>query len=320
MSYTENTLLSNAKNHGGNRSASSIKYLVYHFTANKTDKAENNAKYFHNNVVKASAHVFVDDTSVWHSVPYEQIAWSVGGSKYRNCSSTGGGSMYGKITNSNSISIEMCSTNGVITDATMRNAAAIGKAIMAKYNIPASNVYRHFDVTGKSCPGWTGWIGSNHSQWDKLKSYITGSAVQPSAPSASSSTPAGKPASSGNATIKNGQLAANKFTGKTITADGIRGANTRRQAIRVLQHAINLDYHKGLVEDGLWGPKTKAALGRHYVKRGEKQYMVTAAEILVSMLGRNPGGIEYPGVFGGGLQRAAGKSKITASDFISYLN
>ena len=40
------------------------------------------------------------------------------------------------------------------SEATMENAAALGRKLMAKYNIPLSNVYRHFDVTGKHCPSY----------------------------------------------------------------------------------------------------------------------------------------------------------------------
>lgn len=123
---------------------------------------------------------------------------------------------------------------------------------------------------------------------------------------------------SGDPIVKAGQEASIRFTGVSIACDGLRGQETRRQAVRVLQKAINLDYNKKLSLDGVIGVKTRTALGTHYVKYGEKQYMVTAAEILLMMLGRDPHGVEYPGIFGSGLQAAANKSKITASDFISY--
>lgn len=158
MSYTIKEQLANSGNYGGSRNASQIRYLVYHYTGNDGDRAANNAKYFQNNIVKASAHYFVDDTTVWWSVPDLKVAWSVGGSKYANADKTGGGTMYGVITNTNSISIEMCDTirNGVYqaSEATLANAAALGRALMEKYGIPIENVYRHFDVTGKHCPSY----------------------------------------------------------------------------------------------------------------------------------------------------------------------
>lgn len=169
------TLLANPANYGGSRNTSAIKYLIYHYTANKTDKAKSNANYFKNNVVKASAHYFVDENDIYQSVEDLKIAYSVGGTKWSDCKSTGGGSMYGKITNANSISIEMCSTNGEISDATIQNAVKLGKELMKKYNIPISNVYRHFDVNGKHCPGWNGWYGKDSSKWINLKNKLSGS-------------------------------------------------------------------------------------------------------------------------------------------------
>ena len=158
MSYTLKEQLANPGNYGGSRGASQIKYLIFHYTGNDGDKAANNAAYFQQNIVKASAHYFVDDTTVWRSVPDLKVAWAVGGSKYPNADKTGGGTMHGIITNTNSISIEMCDTirNGVYqaSEATLTNAAALGRELMAKYGIPLERVYRHFDVTGKHCPSY----------------------------------------------------------------------------------------------------------------------------------------------------------------------
>ena len=139
MSYTIKEQLANSGNYGGSRNASQIRYLVYHYTGNDGDKAANNAAYFQRNIVKASAHYFVDDTTVYLSVPELKIAWSVGGSKYANADKTGGGTMYGVYQAS---------------EATLANAAALGRALMEKYGIPIENVYRHFDVTGKHCPSY----------------------------------------------------------------------------------------------------------------------------------------------------------------------
>lgn len=172
MSYTLKEQLANSGNYGGSRNASQIRYLVYHYTGNDGDKAANNAKYFQNNIVKVSAHYFVDDTTVWRSVPDLKVAWSVGGSKYANADKTGGGTMYGVITNTNSLSIEMCDTirNGVYqaSEATLANAAALGRALMEKYDIPIENVYRHFDVTGKHCPSYL----VNAQKWAEFKKRL----------------------------------------------------------------------------------------------------------------------------------------------------
>ena len=160
MSYTIKEQLANSGNYGGSRNASQIRYLVYHYTGNDGDSAANNAAYFRRNIVKASAHYFVDDTTVWRSVPDLKVAWSVGGSKYAN------------ITNTNSISIEMCDTirNGVYqaSESTLVNAAELGRELMEKYGIPIENVYRHFDVTGKHCPSYL----VNAQKWAEFKKRL----------------------------------------------------------------------------------------------------------------------------------------------------
>ncbi len=85
--------------------------------------------------------------------------------------------MHGKITNANSISIELCSNSGAIAAETIANAVALTKTLMTKYGISASNVYRHFDVTGKLCPGWAGWYGSNSTKWNAFKAQLSGSSA-----------------------------------------------------------------------------------------------------------------------------------------------
>lgn len=173
MGYILKELLAAPGNYGGSRAAGQIKYLVFHYTGNDGDTAANNAAYFRDNVVEASAHYFVDNDTVWRSVPDLTVAWAVGGQKYANADLTGGGTLYGIVTNTNSLSIEMCDTirNGVYqaSEATMANAAALGRELMAKYNIPIENVVRHFDVTGKHCPSYL----INDQKWQAFKQRLT---------------------------------------------------------------------------------------------------------------------------------------------------
>lgn len=177
MAYKFKTYAANRGNYGSRRSTSSIKWIVIHYTGNDGDSDENNAKYFRNNIVKASAHYFVDSDSVTQAVPDDYAAYSVGGSKYSNCSDTGGGKYYMKCTNANSISIELCDDikNGVVYPSakTIANALELTRKLMKKYGIPACNVIRHFDVVGKSCPAY--WCGTAATDkkwktefWNKL--------------------------------------------------------------------------------------------------------------------------------------------------------
>lgn len=158
-------ILANRTNYGGARKLSAIKYIVIHYTANKGDTAKNNALYFRNNAhLNASAHIFVDDKEEVLSVPLTNVAWSVGGRKYPDCEKTGGGRLYGKATNANTLNIELCGTDGYKPNAAEKKRALnLTKKYMKQLGIPASRVIRHFDVTGKSCPAyWT-----DNAKWNK---------------------------------------------------------------------------------------------------------------------------------------------------------
>lgn len=173
MSYIMMTNLARKENYGGKRTTP-IKYIVIHFTANDGDSDESNARYFHNNVVKASAHYFVDDNSVTQSVPDDHVAYSVGGKKYSDCAKTGGGKLYGVARNANTLNIELCDTKRdgkvMATEATLANAAKLCCTLMKKYNIDADHVIRHFDVNGKHCPAYF----MDDTAWKNFKKRLTG--------------------------------------------------------------------------------------------------------------------------------------------------
>lgn len=122
-----------------------------------------------------------------------------------------------------------------------------------------------------------------------------------------------------NELIALGQQHAINFTGVQIAVDGIVGRNTKRMAVRVVQRAMNEDYGHTIAEDGIVGKKTIAKAGKHYVKRGETQFLVTALEILCLLQGKDPNGVECPGTFGGGLARACGTEFVYAKDMLYML-
>lgn len=155
----------NSTNYKAGRT-SDIKYIVIHYTANDGDTAKNNADYFSRADVKASANYFVDEIETWQSVKDTDTAYHCG---------TTGAYKHPYCRNANSIGIELCSRkdskgNYYFKDATVENAVKLTKALMAKYNIPATNVIRHYDVTGKVCPAP---MVNDVSLWVKFKEMIS---------------------------------------------------------------------------------------------------------------------------------------------------
>lgn len=147
------------------------KYIVIHYTGNRTDTARGNANYFQQ-YRGASANYFVDEKDVYEVVSPDNSSWAVG-------VNYGRGNLFGVCTNWNSINIEMCSTNGAVPQATIDNTVELTKSLMMRYGIPASNVVRHWDVCSKRCPGWAGWLPGDEHIWNALKAALTTTAPKP---------------------------------------------------------------------------------------------------------------------------------------------
>lgn len=171
---------------------------------------------------------------------------------------------------------------------------------MKKYNIDIDHVYRHYDVNGKLCPNCNGLLDDN--VWKNFKNNIVNSTVGNLG--TSTATPSAAKNDNLDSIISRGQQHSINFTGHSIATDGAYGPKTQANIARCFQHAMNLDYGSKLTVDGSFGKKSKSALGHHYVKRKETQYMVTAVEIALMCRGYDVGGVECPGQFGGGLEAA----------------
>ena len=169
-----------------------IDYIVIHYTAGSTSRAgtaKNNAVMFSDPAHYASADFIVDDETIVQYNPdiKNRFCWHCGDNK--NIYSMGG-KFYGKCTNANSIGIEICSTNPnwtasdqanskkwSFTEKAVAKAVELTKYLMQTYNIPADRVIRHYDVSGKLCPGIIGWNEDSKdiSQWKEFKAKLTNS-------------------------------------------------------------------------------------------------------------------------------------------------
>lgn len=176
----------------------SIKYLAIHFTAGSSSiggRAMNVKRTFETS--PASADFCVDDRDIVQFNPdiKNNYCWAVGDKRQM----TGGSSLNGIALNKNTISIEICSScksgfsvananheGWYFTEAAIKNAVRLAKILMKTYNIPVERVVRHYDITGKLCPGLVGWndyyvmsndgktkIRKNNSeQWQAFKARL----------------------------------------------------------------------------------------------------------------------------------------------------
>lgn len=137
-----------------------IRYIVLHYTGNRGDTAKNNADYFARTAVETSAHYFVDGREIWQSVPDGDTAWHCGARAYR----------HPECRNANSLGVELCDSVDGVPEATRARAAALVRALMAQYSVPAERVLRHYDVTGKICPA--PWVRDERA-WADFKALLT---------------------------------------------------------------------------------------------------------------------------------------------------
>jgi N-acetylmuramoyl-L-alanine amidase CwlA len=180
-----------------------ISYIVIHYTAGVTSKAgtaANTASYYATTDRDVSADYTVDDSGavLYNPDIKNRFTWHCGGTKYSN----NGGSYYGKCTNKNSIGIEICSTNSTgkmqdanattysFTDKVVANAVELVKQLMKTYGINAAHVIRHYDVTGKLCPGIKGWNAESGSEsaWNSFKTKIGATATTSTATKTTTTT------------------------------------------------------------------------------------------------------------------------------------
>lgn len=259
------------------------KYIVIHYTGNKTDTAAANANYFYSVNRGASANYFVDDKEVWQVVEDKDAAWHVGVNYGRT-------NLFSVCKNSNSIGIEMCSKNGKITDKTFNNTIELTKKLMDKYNIPASNVVRHYDVCSKLCPGWNGWIKTNTSSddiWKKFKNALIEkeektveiktenktTKTTKSKPAIANSTPLLKKGSTG-AQVKNLQKDLNYVINAGLTVDGDFG-NKTEEALKKFQKKYKLSV------DGIYGKNSEKQMKKCINGNKSVKYKITASALNV---------------------------------------
>ncbi len=156
------------------RRTKKIEYIVIHYTAGTSSKdgsALRTINHWKGSDRQASADFVIDDKNIlqYNASLEDRYTWAVGNPKPNvRCS------------NSNSISIEMCSTfNGdysssvkaldhrwSISDKVLNNTIELTKYLMHKYNIDKDHVIRHYDVSGKHCPGVVGYTGKDTSLWN----------------------------------------------------------------------------------------------------------------------------------------------------------
>lgn len=180
---------SNSYYHNTSVRYGSVQYIVVHYTADLGTAKNHITAFSRPTSVNASADYFVDETGIYqyNMNPKGRYSWAVGGGRQ----SAFGGKFFGQCTNPNSVSIEMCvksnggslAANGdgwYLEEQTITNTVALVRYLMKEFGVPIGRVCRHYDVTGKLCPGLRGWntaAGNTEEKWQAFLTMVNGAEV-----------------------------------------------------------------------------------------------------------------------------------------------
>lgn len=139
-----------------------VKGIVIHWTANPGASARNHKIYFGNGAGGryASAHIFVDKNENLCIIPLNEVAYAANETGKSKIAKFNGNYGY---TNGNAngctIHIEMCvEKDGTISKVVEAKVIQLIIELCKTYGLTEKDVYRHYDITNKSCP--TPFIGN----------------------------------------------------------------------------------------------------------------------------------------------------------------
>ena len=131
-----------------------VKGIVVHYTANSHANAEQNIRFWESRkngkLGYGAAHFVVDPSETRIAVPISEMAYHVGANEYKKDALE----QLGSYPNNCTIGVELCNINdlGGFHIQTEENGAELLANLLYSNNLSISNLWRHFDITGKICP------------------------------------------------------------------------------------------------------------------------------------------------------------------------
>ena len=133
---------------------------MIHYTANPGSTAQANRNYFEGlkdeHTTKASSHFVIGlDGEIIQCIPSTEISYA---SNDRN---------------GDTLSIECCHPDetGKFTDKTYDSLVKLTAWLCSRFDVPADEVIRHYDVTGKDCPKY---FVENEDAWKQFQKRCGG--------------------------------------------------------------------------------------------------------------------------------------------------
>lgn len=153
----------------------SVKGIVMHYTATPKATAQNERDYFNNGAGgrSASAHIFVDKKEAIQIIPFSEVAYHANDHSCRVPQLKATASYYENGgANLTAIGVEMCiEKDGSLHPDTVARAVEVVAYLCKMYSLDETDIFRHYDVTGKNCPAM--WV-DNPSQFSAFKTSVKG--------------------------------------------------------------------------------------------------------------------------------------------------
>ncbi|MCB1201960.1 MAG: N-acetylmuramoyl-L-alanine amidase [Leptospiraceae bacterium] len=156
------------------RKLTAVKGLVIHWVANPNTSAKGNRNYFESLKNAAGGERWASTQyivglqgEILYMIPENEMAYHVGSTWYSERAKR----ELGSYPNATTLGIECCHTdwNGKMTDATWQNLVLLSADILRRHGLNESNLWRHYDITGKDCHRW---FVKNPDEWDRFRGDV----------------------------------------------------------------------------------------------------------------------------------------------------
>jgi N-acetylmuramoyl-L-alanine amidase len=154
-----------------------VKGIVIHWVANPGTSAPANRNYFENLKNQtppnddryASAHYIIGlHGEVIQCVPDTELCYHVGANKYTSAASQ----RLSGYPNNCTLGIELCHLDAIgrFTAETLQSCRELISFLLAEHGLKKTDVWRHYDITGKICPKY---FVENQSAWAAFIASLT---------------------------------------------------------------------------------------------------------------------------------------------------
>jgi len=179
MEITQSFLTVNSYSRPG-RNLKAVKGIVVHYVGNTNSTAIANRNYFENlknqtNRYASSQYIIGLQGEVIQCMPETEVAYHAGAKTYKQ-------EVYDRLNgkpNDYTIGIECChiTDDGTMSTTTYNTLIELCANLCRKYGLnPATDLWRHYDVTGKVCHKW---FVNNPDNWRVFKLQVAGRAGTP---------------------------------------------------------------------------------------------------------------------------------------------